>query len=145
MSDFLPPPPPGYGAPQFSPVGFELAGWWSRLGAIILDGLILIIPGFVLTAVFGDAAGYLLQILLGLAYSVYFIGTSGQTLGKKATGVKVIRDGSPAPIGYGLATGRCFAAILSGLLCLLGYFWPLWDSKNQTFHDKICSTVVIKA
>ena len=23
----------------------------------------------------------------------------------------------------------------------LGYLWPLWDPKRQTFADKICSTV----
>jgi uncharacterized RDD family membrane protein YckC len=26
---------------------------------------------------------------------------------------------------------------------LLGYLWPLWDDKRQTFADKICSTVVL--
>ena len=141
MSD-LPPPPPSYGAPQFSaPVGRDYAGWWSRFFAVILDILIVSIPAGIVDAIIGVQ---LFGFLAPIAYSVYFIGSSGQTLGKKALNIRVVRDGSPAPIGYGLATGRYFAAILSGIPLGLGYLWPLWDSKNQTFHDKICSTVAVR-
>lgn len=141
MSD-LPPPPPNYGSAQFSaPAGQEYAGWGARLGAVILDALIIGIPMGILDAIVGIQ---IFSFIGGLIYSIYFIGSTGQTLGKKVLSVQVVRDGSPAPIGYGLAAGRYFAAILSALPCLLGYFWPLWDDKNQTFHDKICSTVVVK-
>jgi len=125
----------------------ELAGWWRRVGAVLLDALIVGVPLTLLglAAGLGQAGQNLLGLVVGLAYSVYFIGSRGQTLGKMAAGVKIVRDGSPAPIGYGLATGRYFAAFLSALPCFLGYFWPLWDDKNQTFHDKIVSTVSIRA
>jgi len=150
----LPPPPPVYGAPQFADPTFslELAGWWRRVGAIVLDGLIVGIPmNIVVLAVAASEnaaaliAAYLLVLVGTIAYSVLMIGAKGQTLGKMATGVKVVRDGSPAPIGYGLATGRFFSTYLSAIPCYLGMLWPLWDDKNQTFHDKICSTVVIRA
>ncbi|NOX31271.1 MAG: RDD family protein [Actinobacteria bacterium] len=153
MTD-LPPPPPVYGAPQFADPTFslELAGWWRRVGAIVLDGLIVGIPmNIVVLAVAASEnaaaliAAYLLVLVGTIAYSVLMIGAKGQTLGKMATGVKVVRDGSPAPIGYGLATGRFFSTYLSAIPCYLGMLWPLWDDKNQTFHDKICSTVVIRA
>jgi len=29
------------------------------------------------------------------------------------------------------------------LLCYLGWFWPIWDRKRQTFADKIMRTVVV--
>ena len=38
---------------------------------------------------------------------------------------------------------RQLAHIVDSLVCYLGWLWPLWDSKNQTFADKIMSTVVI--
>jgi hypothetical protein len=34
---------------------------------------------------------------------------------------------------------------VDGLFCGLGYLWPLWDDRRQTFADKIMSTVVINA
>ncbi len=38
---------------------------------------------------------------------------------------------------------RAILHILDALPCLIGYLWPLWDSKRQTFADKIMGTVVI--
>ena len=35
--------------------------------------------------------------------------------------------------------------IVNAIPCYLGYLWPLWDAKRQTFADKIMSTYVIKA
>ena len=34
--------------------------------------------------------------------------------------------------------------VLDSLPCYLGYLWPLWDAKRQTFADKIMSTVVVE-
>jgi hypothetical protein len=28
---------------------------------------------------------------------------------------------------------------------VLDYLWPLWDRRNQALHDKVVSSVVIKA
>jgi len=35
--------------------------------------------------------------------------------------------------------------IVDGLSLFIGYLWPLWDKKRQTFADKIMSTVVVSA
>jgi hypothetical protein len=32
---------------------------------------------------------------------------------------------------------------VDGAICYLGYFWPLWDNKRQTWTDKIMSTVCV--
>lgn len=152
MTD-LPPPPPSFGGQVFGEQAgyFELSGWWRRVGAVLLDGLIVGVPTQILVAIgqASDSAGllafaYLVSIVGGALYSILLVGRSGQTVGKMVLGIRIVRDGSNAPIGYGLATGRYFATILSALPCYLGFLWPLWDDKNQTFHDKICSTVVVK-
>ncbi|MCP3939830.1 MAG: RDD family protein [Actinomycetia bacterium] len=151
MTD-LPPPPPSFGGPVFdSPQPtYHLSGWWRRVGAWFLDYLIVSVPLWVAAVAFQSnssaiAGLYLIWILGVVAYHVLMIGSTGQTVGKMAAGVKVVRDASPAPVGYGLAIGRFFATFLSSLPCYLGYLWPLWDDKNQTFHDKICSTLVVRA
>jgi uncharacterized RDD family membrane protein YckC len=48
------------------------------------------------------------------------------------------------PIGPGWAFLRYLLHTLDGF-CYLGYLWPIWDSRKQTFADKIMNTFVIQA
>jgi uncharacterized RDD family membrane protein YckC len=95
------------------------------------------------------AAAVLLGLVaLGAAVLYYttMIGKTGQTIGKKATSVRVVDATSGAPIGNGRALGRfLFAGFISGNVCALGYLWALWDPRKQTWHDKVVSSVVVKA
>jgi uncharacterized RDD family membrane protein YckC len=159
------------------------AGFGARLGAVIIDSIIvalLFIPALIAIGAgptrittcsidregnitIGEeinglcevptgatiAAAVLLALLaLGGAalYYSFMIGGTGQTLGKKATGVRVVDATSGQPIGNGRAFGRyLFASFISGSLCGLGYLWALWDPRKQTWHDKVVTSVVVKA
>jgi uncharacterized RDD family membrane protein YckC len=82
----------------------------------------------------------------GILYHTFLVGGTGQTLGNKATGIRVVDATSGQPIGHGRALGRyLFAAFISGNLCALGYLWALWDGRKQTWHDKVVSSVVVRA
>ncbi|MDN4162716.1 RDD family protein [Nocardioides abyssi] len=70
-------------------------------------------------------------------------GRTGYSLGKQALGIKLVKDGTDLPPGVGLNIGRSFAHILDALPCYLGFLWPLFDAKNRTFADMICTTTVI--
>jgi uncharacterized RDD family membrane protein YckC len=51
------------------------------------------------------------------------------------------------PIGYGSAAGRYLITVAFGIFylpLLLDYLWPLWDDRNQTLHDKVVSSVVVR-
>lgn len=148
-----------------------LAPWAARVGAAILDGLIAGVP-FVILAVIISAAttssatydpntdtysgggasglGVALIIMLYVGmfafqlYQLYRQGTTGQTIGKKIVGIRVIREADGRYTGFGMAFVRSLAHITDALACYIGYLWPLWDEKNQTFADKMCSTVVVK-
>lgn len=95
------------------------------------------------------AVAVLLFAIAGIALLVFQsnrLGTRGQSLGKQAVGIKVIDAGSGGYIGFGRALGRqLFAGLISGSVCALGYLWAIWDPRNQTWHDKVVSTVVVKA
>ena len=39
---------------------------------------------------------------------------------------------------------RGLAHFLDSLPCYIGYLWPLWDTKRQTFADKIMNSVVVE-
>jgi uncharacterized RDD family membrane protein YckC len=79
----------------------------------------------------------------GILYYGLMDGRTGQTIGKRALGVKVVDVQTGAPIGVGRAIGRHFAAILSAIPCGLGYLWMLWDPNKQTWHDKIVRSYVV--
>jgi uncharacterized RDD family membrane protein YckC len=72
-------------------------------------------------------------------------GPSGQTVGKKALGIRVVDADTGGPIGTGRGVGRYFARILSALVCYLGYLWMLWDPEKQCWHDKLVNDYVVEA
>lgn len=139
---------PGWGGPQ---PGFYLAGWWSRVGATIVDTAILLIPILVISFLGGRAGGTILAVVVEASYYTYMLSRRGQTVGNMAVGTRVVDARTGGPIGPGRALGRWAAQVLFGLgvfllfiPLLLDYLWPLWDPRNQTLHDKIASTVVVR-
>ena len=162
---------PGYGTTQVGygyaqAVGAPLVGFWIRLGASIIDSILLSVPSNVLygladvgrggftvssdLSVLGATSGafwliWFLNIAIGFAYYGYLEGTSGQTLGKRICGITVVDGDSLQPgIGVLRGMGRHLASFLSQLICLLGYLWMLWDPQKQTWHDKMARTKVVK-
>ena len=70
-------------------------------------------------------------------------GPTGQTLGKRALGIRVIDFQAGGPIGYGRAVVRYLVKTLLSWILLLGYLWMLWDREKQTWHDKAANSVVV--
>ena len=120
------------------------AGFWQRLGAALIDGILLAIVQFIVTALLGDAAGVavVLSILISYGYYIYFEGSTGQTLGKMALGIRVVDFNTGGSIGYGRALIRQLVKIVSSIPLFLGYFWMLWDKEKQCWHDKAATDVV---
>ncbi|MEU3461504.1 RDD family protein [Streptomyces sp. NPDC006733] len=89
------------------------------------------------------AIGGLLS-LAGTLWLCYREGSTGQTPGKKICGIHLLREADGQVLGFGMAFVRRLCHALDGMACYIGYLWPLWDEKNQTFADKIMHTVVVK-
>jgi uncharacterized RDD family membrane protein YckC len=120
------------------------SGFWRRFAAAFVDGLILSIPNIIFVAVFDYAVANLLSLIVGIAYFTYFEGgPTGQTIGKRALGIRVIDFKTGGPIGYPRGLLRYIARFLSAIVFFLGYFWMLWDPEKQTWQDKIAGTVVV--
>ncbi len=119
------------------------AGFWQRVGAAILDDVIVGVPFVVLTAALG-VAGFWLGLAVGVAYYTALEGTpSGQTVGKRAVGIRVVSFETGGPIGYGRALLRTLGKWLSAIVFGLGYLWMLWDRERQCWHDKFAVDVVV--
>ena len=136
----------------------EYAGFWIRFGAKFIDGVIVGISGWILTIPVGilipsskDSSFaivipvliQLLNIVIGAAYTTWFLGKFGATPGKMACKLKVVKpDGSM--ISYPRALGRHFAEWISGIILMIGYIMAAFDDQKRSLHDRICETRVIR-
>jgi uncharacterized RDD family membrane protein YckC len=142
MSETTPVPPPP-APPTRGPSG-PRASFGRRLVAALVDGILLGIVSGIALAALSPAAAQGVNLLIGLAYFGYFEGSgSGQTVGKRALGIRVIDFNTGGPIGFGRGLLRYLGKLVSGFVLLLGYLWMLWDKEKQTWHDKIATTVVV--
>ncbi len=125
------------------------AGFWIRFLAVILDGIIMNIVGYVLKLATGTTRGdtplwvSLLSLLISLAYYVILTAKYGQTLGKMVVGIQVIRqDGGPVSFGTALLR-EVVGKFVSGLILGIGYLMVAFDPEKRGLHDRIASTYVV--
>jgi uncharacterized RDD family membrane protein YckC len=138
-----PQPPPAQEWRPDGPSG-PRASFGRRFVALLVDIVLLGIVYAIAAVIFNDSLASLINLLIAIAYYTYFEGgPTGQTIGKKALGIRVIDFNAGGPIGYGRGFIRYIGRILSTIPLLLGYFWMLWDKEKQCWHDKIASTVVV--
>ena len=121
----------------------EAAGFWRRFAGAFIDGLVLSIVGYVLRLVLGAAVGELLSLAVGAAYFTWFHGSTGQTPGNAALGIRVVDIDRGETLDYGRALARWAVSIVSAVVILLGYFWMLWDPRKQTWHDKAANSLPV--
>src|SRR5919199_1229670 len=156
-----PPPPPGGGYPQQAAgygqaVPGQLADFWPRLGAFLIDFVILLVANAVISLIFrplgsgGGFIGSLLQLVVDLAYWTYFFSEAGQgqTLGMRLLGVRVVRsDGSQ--LSYARALGRAAMIGISLAICLIPAIVSLFmaglSQRRQAIHDLVSHTPVLRA
>lgn len=142
------------------------AGFWQRCAALGIDALLI---GVVMVALqFAFAAGTLgaglaghdiqggvlaLLSMLALIMTIAFVGqwlyfalfesSAWQaTPGKRAMGLKVVGE-TGQRIGFGRATGRYFAKILSGMIFNIGYIMAGLTERKQALHDYLAGTLVV--
>ena len=109
-------------------------------------------------ALAADLIGPFLLLELGLvavtlaAYYVYYVEMmhrSGQTVGKRLIGIRVVPADPGRRLTRTMAAKRYAVEFVAGsvvpFLSLLDGLWQLWDKPfQQTLHDKAAQTVVIK-
>lgn len=161
-----PPPPPqeGWGTAQtYTAPGAvgpaPYAEWIKRVGGYLVD-LAVLVPAYIVMTVGAVMMGmgtpdtnpvgvfvYVLGALVALGLIIWNMiirqGRTGWSVGKQVVGIRLIGERTGEPIGAGLNLVRMLAHALDSLACYLGWLWPLWDAKRQTFADKIMGTVVI--
>jgi uncharacterized RDD family membrane protein YckC len=140
-------------------MGRQLANWLQRAGSYLIDGLIAGIPILLagllsgaLTDGYGNTnAGVgLIVFVLYLAsfgivvYNRWILqGRTGQSWGKQVLRLRLVKMADGQPVGPLMAFARDLCHLLDSLACYIGWLFPLWDSRRQTFADKLINTVVL--
>lgn len=135
------------------------AGFWRRLGAFLIDMVLLSLMMSPVVAYFGkvnlsaslasyqtielpDWLQYLLNLLLFLLTVFLWVKFRG-TPGKLLLGCRLVDANSGGTLRVGQAALRNIAYLASLLPLGLGFLWIAWDKRKQGFHDKIAKTVVV--
>lgn len=132
------------------------AGFWIRLGATLIDSIVLIMLLAVpLTLIYGSGywvspepvkgvwdvlLQYVAPTLLTLWFWRRFMGTPGKMILK----LRIVDADTGKPMTTPQAVGRYFAYFASMLPLMLGFVWIGIDRRKQGFHDKLAGTVVIR-
>ncbi|MNY84055.1 RDD family protein [compost metagenome] len=134
----------------------EYAGFWSRTGAALIDGiLLLLITMPILIFIYGweyleaedlvmGPADFLISWVLPALATVLFWLYKNATPGKMAIKAQVVDAQTGHSISVGQAMLRYLGYFLAILPLGLGIFWVAFDSRKQGWHDKIAGTVVVK-
>ena len=124
------------------------AGFWIRVGAYLIDAIIVVVVGSILNSILGldpIAGANGLGTLIGLVYFVVLWSSTGggQTVGMRILNLKVIKtDGSELTLVQ--AVIRYVGLIISLIPFCIGLIWVAFDADKQGWHDKIAGTYVVK-
>lgn len=144
----------------------DYANLGSRIVAIIIDLIILSLVVVIIALPLGLLAGLsamgnptqlfaariaffvafmVLNVLVWLLYFTYFEGTTGQTLGKKIMGIKVVKENGDQP-SFMDALIRTILRIIDGIaFYLVGFIVILVSEKKQRLGDMAAGTIVVEA
>jgi len=152
---------------QFNPnlEVLKKGGVWIRFLAFAIDSVLIYFVSLLLLVVGSIAVGIqyspeegsyfeklrelvtvpysITLVILTMIYYTYFIGASGQTIGKIICHLRVIQT-NEEPLNYGQAFLRWVGYIVSSIFLYLGFLWIAIDPNAQVWHDKIADTYVVK-
>ena len=134
-------------------------GFWVRVVAFILDGIIVGVVTGALAPIFGmpvietqatagsvqvNYGGSALSGLFGLLYFVGFWSLRGQTPGQIPFGLRIVRASDGTRPDWVISLLRYVGLIISFAVILLGVIWVAFDGRKQGWHDKIAGTLVVR-
>jgi uncharacterized RDD family membrane protein YckC len=96
------------------------------------------------------------EVVIQVLYTALLATTWQATLGMRALGIFIATEADHSKVGLIRAEGRTVVvlvvaqvlkfvlSLIATLVVFLDVLWPLWDARNQTLHDKVAKTVVLR-
>jgi len=141
------------------------AHWLRRAAGALIDILLLLLVYLVGVAVslatdpppdpvtgekHGPTVGSIIVIIGAVLIPVIWVlnrglrqGGTGESFGRSVMGTRLVSEVTGRPLGAGAALYRDLTHI-ADLPLFLGFLWPWWDRRRQTFADKAWHTVVLR-
>ncbi len=129
---------------QYNNNEVKYAGFWVRVLATVIDGLILYIPITIIEKIFGEESWItiILIAILWWQYTALMLSSSWKaTLGKKVLGLEVLTTDFER-LTFKKASVRFLYSLISYFF-ILPVFMMFFNNKKQTFHDYFAKTVLI--
>lgn len=140
-------------------VGAQPGGFWIRLVASIIDGIVTTAAVSMLLLIFTDispttyysydetavtnATAEFINWAFNIGYAPILLGIWSTTVGKRAFNMYVLKlDGTP--VGFWRAFGREVAKIISAIPLLAGFWMVAFRDDKRALHDLIAGTVVVQ-
>lgn len=128
------------------------AGFWARLAALFIDAIIIGVPGYLLGIAFSENMGefsiinFLISTISLLYYLVLPVMWDGQTIGKKALGIR-IKKLNGAKVGFGTmfmryVIGYMVYGITIGIAFIVSILMVAFGRQKRSVHDFIAGTYV---
>ena len=136
----------------------EYVDFWPRVGASLIDALVVILVTYpLLYLVYGSAyftvqsempvrgvPDFLISFVLPFAGVVLFWLKKQATPGKMVVAARVVDAKTGKTLSVGQAIGRYLGYIVATLPLGLGLLWVAFDRRKQGWHDKMAGTVVVR-
>lgn len=137
----------------------EYAGFWIRVGAALIDTLLVMVITFpLLIAIYGwgyfdaDVTGFIAGpadvliswVLPAIAVILFWVYRQA-TPGKMVLSLRIQDANTGGRLSWGQSGGRYLGYFLATLPLGLGLIWVAFDKKKQGWHDKLAHTVVVKS
>lgn len=134
----------------------EYAGFWVRVGATLIDSIILLIVTLpILLAIYGTSyfestsfvagpADFIISYVMPAVLVILLWIKLSATPGKMAIGATIVDARTGGKPTTGQFVIRYLGYFLSAIPLLLGMIWVGIDPRKQGWHDKMAGTVVIK-
>ncbi len=143
--------------PQPARTHLAYAGFWRRVGAVLIDTIPLAIMTWIIGSAtdtpsmfwwdvddVSDVRGFVLGALITWLYFALSESSRTQaTLGKLIVGLYVT-DEDGCRINFARATGRHFGKYISGVLLGIGFLMAGFSAKKQGLHDMLAKTLVLR-
>jgi uncharacterized RDD family membrane protein YckC len=152
-----------FASPATTTTSVSFAGWWQRVGATIIDNLILFIPTEIVIYTVSRGLNFVVADVAAIGVEGFYMFVlltkpSAQTIGNRAVGTRVrnAQDGGPISPNqvlrrFGLVALYSFlivfgagAVTLVGLAAIADSLFPLFTPRKQTLHDMYARTIVVR-
>ncbi|MEX2515465.1 MAG: RDD family protein [Gammaproteobacteria bacterium] len=137
----------------------EYVGFWPRVGAAIIDSIVIIaVTTPILISIYGwtyyepgpeapiiaGPLDFLITWIFPAVAIILFWRYKQATPGKMVISARIVDAETGQPASTGQLIGRYLGYYVSTIPFLLGLIWVAFDRRKQGWHDKLAGTVVVR-